>query len=105
MLDTEVDRQVYLELLTRFSELYHLGIAGYCVMSNHVHLIAVPRRPDSLARTLQHAHSRYASYFNARYSGSGHVWQGRFYSCALDTDHFWAALRYTELSKPVTDRK
>jgi putative transposase len=98
VLNTEVDRQIYLELLTRFSELYHLSIAGYCLMSNHVHLIAVPRGPDSLARALQHAHSRYANYFNARYGGSGHVWQGRFYSCALDTDHYWAALRYTELN-------
>src|ERR1039457_7033908 len=29
---------------------------------------------------------------------SGHVWQGRYYSCPLDQPHCWAALRYTELN-------
>jgi putative transposase len=98
VLDSDSDRQVYLELLVRYSELYHLTVAGYCLMSNHVHLLVVPGRADSLGRALQHAHSRYASYFNARYAGSGPVWQGRFYSCALDTAHLWAVLRYIELN-------
>jgi REP element-mobilizing transposase RayT len=29
---------------------------------------------------------------------SGHVWQGRYYSCPLDENHLWEALRYTELN-------
>jgi hypothetical protein len=36
-----------------------------------------------------------ARLLNARQSASGHVWQGRFYYCPLDTPHLWAALRYT----------
>jgi putative transposase len=71
---------------------------GYCLMSNHVHLIAIPRDPDALARTLKQAHGRYATYWNARQSSSGHVWQGRFYSCPLDQSHVWRALRYVELN-------
>ena len=67
-------------------------------MSNHVHLIVVPRHPQSLALTLKHTHGRYAAYFNARHVSSGHVWQGRYYFCPLDPPHFWAALRYTELN-------
>jgi len=27
---------------------------------------------------------RYAAHWNARQSSSGHVWQGRFYSCPFD---------------------
>jgi putative transposase len=61
-------------------------------------LIAVPRTEDALAQTLKQAHGRYASYWNARQSSSGHVWQGRFYSCPLDDSHLWEALRYTELN-------
>ena len=67
-------------------------------MSNHVHLIAVPERDDSLRLALKHTHGRYAAYFNARCASSGHVWQGRYYSCPLDLPHLWAALRYTELN-------
>jgi len=67
-------------------------------MSNHVHLVAVPHQPASLAAVLKHVHGRYAAYFNAARLSSGHVWQGWFYSCPLDEAHLWAALRYTELN-------
>jgi putative transposase len=98
ILNSDSDRLVYLDLLVRFSRLYELSLAGYCLMSNHVHLIVVPHRPDSLASALQHAHGRYAAYLNAREASDGHVWQGRYYSCPLDLPHLWAALRYCELN-------
>jgi putative transposase len=67
-------------------------------MSNHVHLIAIPHTADALSQSLKQAHGRYASYWNAQQSSTGHVWQGRFYSCPLDESHLWAALRYVELN-------
>jgi putative transposase len=98
VLETDADRPVYLDLLRRNCRLEHLSLLGYCLMSNHVHLIAVPERDDSLRLALKHTHGRYAAYFNARCASSGHVWQGRYYSCPLDPPHLWAALRYTELN-------
>jgi putative transposase len=98
ILANEADHVAYLELLRQQSELYRLSLLGYCLMSNHVHLIVVPRTADALAQTLKHTHGRYAAYWNARRSSSGHVWQGRFYSCPLDDSHLWAALRYAELN-------
>jgi len=98
ILAEDADRRTYLALLQDYSELYELSLLGYCLMSNHVHLIAVPHRPEALAQSLKHAHGRYAAYWNARQSSSGHVWQGRFYSCPLDESHLWAALRYVELN-------
>jgi putative transposase len=74
------------------------GPPAYCLMSNHVHLLAVPRQADALAKTLKHTHGRYATYWNAKHGSTGHVWQGRFYSCPLDRPHLWNALRYTELN-------
>jgi putative transposase len=94
--ETDSDRLVYLDLLRHYSRLYRLGLHGYCLMSNHVHLIAIPEQPDSLPLALKTAHGRYAAYLNARQSTSGHVWQGRYYSCPLDRYHLWEALRYTE---------
>ncbi len=98
ILASDADRITYLELLRQYSEIHSLSLLGYCLMSNHVHLIAVPRTGAALAETLKHTHGRYASYWNARRSSSGHVWQGRFYSCPLDDSHLWEALRYTELN-------
>lgn len=94
----DADRVTYLELLREYSQLYGLSLLGFCLMSNHVHLIALPQTPMALAQSLKQAHGRYASYWNARQRSTGHVWQGRFYSCPLDESHLWAALRYVELN-------
>lgn len=98
ILDSDPDRRVYQQLLQHYCALHDLSLLGYCLMSNHVHLIVVPGTEDSIALTLKHTHGRYAAYFNARHLSSGHVWQGRYYSCPLDSSHLWAALRYTELN-------
>src|SRR5258708_32534560 len=80
-----------MELLRQFLELHSLYLLGYCLMSNHVHLIVIPRSGEAMAQTLKHTHGRYASYWNARNSSSGHVWQGRSDSCPLDETHLWGA--------------
>src|SRR3954469_8442721 len=84
ILTTSQERQLYLELLREFAELHRLSVMGYCLMSNHVHLIAVPQELESLSHTLKQTHGRYAAYWNTLHHSSGHVWQGRFYSCPLD---------------------
>ena len=94
--ETDNDRLVYLGLLQQHAKLQRLAILGYCLMPNHVHLVVVPERDASLRTALRNAHGRYAAYLNARQASSGHVWQGRYYSCPLGEDHLWAALRYTE---------
>jgi putative transposase len=71
------DRLVYLDLLCQYCRLDRLKLLGYCLMSNHIHLIAIPARPESMPLALKHTHERYAGYFNARHASSGHVWQGR----------------------------
>lgn len=94
--ETDSDRLVYMSLLQEFARLHRLSILGYCLMRKHIHLIALPRRLDSMPQALRCAHGRYAAYFNARRAASGHVWQGRYYSCPMDENHLWTALRYIE---------
>ncbi|MBN2269445.1 MAG: hypothetical protein JXN61_02465 [Sedimentisphaerales bacterium] len=53
---------------------------------------------DSLAKAVGRAHFRYTQYINRFHKRCGHLWQGRFYSCALDDRHFWLAMRYVELN-------
>jgi putative transposase len=103
ILEKEADRTVYLDLLRRSAGMHGVALIGYCLMSNHVHLVAVPSKADGLARMLKDTHGRFASYWNAVHYSSGHVWQGRYYSCPLDESHLWEALRYTELN-PVRAR-
>jgi putative transposase len=92
------DRRVYLELLKEQADQYGLKLAGYCLMDNHVHLVAIPQVEDSLAHAIGRTHFRYSQYINRFHKRSGHLWQGRFYSCVLDERHFWLAMRYVELN-------
>lgn len=95
---SDYDRQDYLGLLRQRAERDGLRILGYCLMSNHTHLVAVPLRPDSLARVLGQTHSQYAIARNKFGGRTGHLWQNRFYSCPLDRPHLIRALRYVELN-------
>jgi putative transposase len=90
------DRHVYLQLVQRAATQFGVSLVGYCLMPNHVHWIAVPESPASLFKTFGRAHGRYAQYSNSLLQRSGHFWQNRFYSCAMDDAHLWAALRYIE---------
>jgi putative transposase len=90
------DRRVYLDLLHEQAGKYGLDVSGYCLMSNHVHLIATPHAEDALAKAIGRTHFRYTQYINRLHKRSGHLWQGRFYSCALDERHFWLAMKYVE---------
>ena len=99
----EADREVYLQLLTEQAGKYGLEVLGYCLMTNHVHLVAIPHAEDSLAKAVGRTHFRYSQYINRLHKRSGHLWQGRFHSCALDGRHLWLALKYVELN-PVRAR-
>jgi len=96
--DSDADYQVYLAILGQHARLRGLHLIGYCLMPNHVHLIVVPRFPGAMASALRDAHGRYAAYLNARKASNGHLWQGRYYSCPMDSNHLWTALRYVELN-------
>ncbi|MDO9528346.1 MAG: transposase [Syntrophales bacterium] len=94
------DYRQYLEWLKEYSEKYSLDIWAYCLMPNHVHFVCVPRNDDSLARTFNTLHMRYSQYYNRKRKVTGHLWQGRFFSCILDERHLFAAIRYVE-NNPV----
>ncbi len=93
---TEEDRERYLQWLREYCEAFGAEIWAYCLMSNHVHLIVVPRHADSLARAVGKTHMRYARSVNRQQGWSGHLWANRFYSAPLDTEHLWHAVRYVE---------
>jgi putative transposase len=70
VLELDSDKLVYLDLLRQYCSLYELSLMGYCLMSNHVHQVAIPRNADSLPLTLKHTHGRYAAYWNASHRSS-----------------------------------
>jgi putative transposase len=90
------DSLTYLRLLRENLADARVRLLGFCLMTNHVHLIAVLEGADALAVLLRRVHGRYAQYYNIRVGRTGHLWQNRFFACALDSEHLWTALAYTE---------
>jgi putative transposase len=94
----DTDRKLYLDLLREHSKKYEVAITGYCLMTNHVHVLAVPEHENALARVFGRTHNDYSRWHNVRRTQTGHLWQNRYYSCPMDEAHQWEALRYVELN-------
>jgi len=94
----DADYRTYIELIKELKVKAGVDIWAYCLMPNHVHVVAVPKEKLSLARLFGQAHHRYAKRVNAIHDWRGHLWQERFYSVAMDETHTFAAIRYVELN-------
>ena len=92
------DYASYVELMAEWCREEGVDIWGYCLMPNHIHLIAVPRTEESLRRAIGEAHRRYTRKINFRQKWRGYLWQGRFASFVMDEPYLLAAARYVELN-------
>jgi putative transposase len=97
------DFRLYKDWLAESCRRFGVACWAYCLMPNHVHLILTPDDGAGLALALSRAHRLYAGFVNARARQTGHVFQGRFGSVAMDEDHLMAAARYVALN-PVRAR-
>jgi putative transposase len=92
------DYALYLSLLGEWCHSCGVAIWAYCLMPNHVHLVAVPESGEGLRRGIGEAHRRYTRAINFREGWRGHLWQGRFASFVMDEKHLLLAVRYVELN-------
>jgi len=92
------DYLAYLDLIAEWCHKFRVEIWAWCLMPNHVHLIAVPQTEEGLARAIGEAHRRYTRRINFRENWRGHLWQERFASFPMDETHLLAAARYVEIN-------
>jgi len=98
------DRKQYLEWLKEYCKEQKVEILAYCLMTNHIHLLAVPTTEDGLQRVLKPLHMRYAQKINRERGWKGHFWQGRYFSSPLDGEYLLFATRYIERN-PIRVKK
>lgn len=99
----DADYQLYLDLATEWCPYHGVQIWAYCLMPNHVHLVAVPETEQGLSKAIGEIHRRYTRAINFRMGWRGHLWQGRFHSAPMDEGYLLSAVRYIELN-PVRAR-
>ena len=86
----------YIQLMSEWCGKCDVEIWAYCLMSNHVHMIAVPDDTRGMVIGIGEAHRRYTRMINFRKSWRGHLWQGRFLSYPMDEKYLLTAVRYIE---------
>jgi len=91
------DRRLYLMLLKKYSKLCECKIHAYCLMTNHVHILAVPQHNLSLSKMMQKISLTFTQHINRKYRRTGRLWECRFHSALVDTDaYFLTVCRYIE---------
>jgi len=92
------DRRVYLSILRDYADRFGLEVWAYCLMTNHVHLLVVPRTETAAALAIGVSHRIHSRRVNTRNGWLGHLWANRYFSTVLDEHHLWCAVRYIELN-------
>jgi len=91
------DFALYLWILRDASVRARCMIHAYALMTNHVHLLLTPADSSAPSRLMRAMGQRYVRYFNDRYRRTGTLWEGRFRSTIVDTEHYFLACsRYIE---------
>jgi putative transposase len=95
------DYALFLKALGQTRQRYPFRLYGYCLMSNHFHLVLQPEDGQNISRILQSLTVAHTWHFHKRHRSVGHVWQGRFKSPVVqEDDHLLTVLRYVE-SNPL----
>src|SRR5262249_60393570 len=74
------DHEAFLESLRVAKERYPFELFGYCLMSDHFHLLIRPGPGQSISRILQSVTVAHTWRYHKRHGYSRDVWQGRFKS-------------------------
>jgi putative transposase len=95
------DHEAFLVALSRTQQKYPFRLFGYCLMTNHFHLLLRPEPGQSISRIFQSLTVAHTWRYHRRHHTVGHVWQGRFRSPVIQDDqHLLVVLRYIE-ANPV----
>jgi putative transposase len=95
----DADYIYFLDLLKRYKTELGFKLYHFCLMPNHFHLVLESPIEGNLPRIMMRLSVAYSSYFNRKYGGVGHVWQGRYKSSLIDKGNYfvWCGL-YVELN-------
>lgn len=96
----KIDFETYRDLMAEQCAERKIAIWAYCLLPNQIHLIARPKQADDLSRAVGEAHRRYTCYINEKKGWSGHLFQDRFDSYAMDEGAVSDAAHFIE-SLPV----
>ncbi|PHR84095.1 MAG: transposase [Colwellia sp.] len=100
----EQDYTVYLDKLKEYGKKFDVAIHAYVLMTNHVHLLMTPSTKTGVSQLIQSLGRYYVRYINKTYNRSGTLWEGRYKSTLVDSEHYFLLVsRYIELNPVRAD--
>lgn len=91
------DFAAFVSLMREAHEKVPMRLTGFCLMTNHFHLLLWPHTDGDLSRWMQWLMTSHVRRYHRHYNTSGHVWQGRFKAFPVQSDeHYLTVLRYVE---------
>jgi len=98
---SEEDYLFFLDTLAEAKIKHPCLVLGYCLMTNHFHLLLQPKEKDNVSLLIKLLGGKYVRYINKAYKRTGTLWEGRFKCCLIDKNiYFLSCLRYIE-TNPV----
>ncbi|MEM6811557.1 MAG: transposase [Pseudomonadota bacterium] len=97
----KADYQYYLSLLKEQLNHFDLSLYSYTLLPNQIHLLLEPKSETSLSRAIGETNRQYTRYINQKHNWTGHLFQNRFFSYAMDEQYALRAARFIE-TLPVT---
>ena len=94
----DFDKMVFMEILRNEIDKNGCILHAYCLMSNHFHLL-LETGDSEIGKFMKALACKYAMQYNHRYSYTGHLFEGRYKSCLVETDaYFLQTSRYIHLN-------
>lgn len=94
------DRECFLEVLSDVCERFNWVVHGYCLMSNHYHLLI--ETPDSnLSKGMRQLNGVFTQKFNRYHARVGHVFQGRYKAILVEKESYLLELARYIVLNPV----
>ena len=101
----DLDKKVFLGLLSDGLKTYHIILFCYVLMDNHFHLL-LETPLANLSEFMRWFNITYTSHYNRRHKRSGHLYQGRYKSILVEKDSYLHILsRYIHLNPVRTKQK
>lgn len=95
---SDADRRRLLERMEQSINDFGVRLYAYCLMSNHVHLLAETPR-GNLSRFMSSVLTGYSVYFNRRHRRVGHLMQGRYGAKLVEgSEYLLGVSRYIHLN-------
>ena len=89
------DIKYYIKIMYQLTKEQKIKIIGYCIMSNHAHMLIEAEEINELSKYMQRLNTKYGKYYNKKYNRVGYVFRDRYRAQGIYTEKYlYNCLRY-----------